>query len=68
VKKKIPTTYHRSEGADPFLLSGSHIMSGMGFMVVCAVGNNSYTGRLMTKIIEEHSLSPLKQKLTDLSN
>ena len=43
-------------------------MSGMGFMIVCAVGPNSYTGRLMSKIIQGHSLSPLKQKLTELSN
>lgn len=43
-------------------------MSGMGIMLVLAVGKNSYYGNLTTKMDEDHVDSPLKIKLTDLSN
>lgn len=43
-------------------------MSGMGIMLVLAVGKNSYYGNLTTKMDEDHVDSPLKIKLTDLSS
>jgi magnesium-transporting ATPase (P-type) len=43
-------------------------MSGMGIMLVLAVGEHSYYGGITTKMVEEHIDSPLRLKLTDLSN
>jgi Ca2+-transporting ATPase len=68
VKKRIPYTYDHSEGADPFLISSSQVMSGMGIMLVLAVGQHSYYGNLLSKMQEEHSDSPLKLKISDLSD
>lgn len=61
-------TYQRQEGADPFILSSSTVMHGMGIMLVMAVGRNSYYGNLLSKIHEDHVDSPLKLKITDLSD
>ncbi len=38
VIKRVPMTYSRHEGADPFILSSSKVTSGMGIMLVAAVG------------------------------
>ena len=43
-------------------------MAGMGIKLVLAVGPHSYYGSVTTKMNEEHIDSPLKAKLTDLSN
>ncbi len=40
----------------------------MGIMLVMAVGKNSYYGNLLTKIHDNHVDSPLKLKITDLSD
>jgi P-type Ca2+ transporter type 2C len=54
--KKVPAEYalnHSdpsskfSKGYDPFILSGSKILEGVGRYVVTAVGENSYNGRTM---------------------
>jgi magnesium-transporting ATPase (P-type) len=42
-------------------------MSGMGIMLILAVGSHSYYGSLTEKMDEEHIDSPLKLKLSDLS-
>ena len=64
----MPYSYDRYEGADPFILSSSRVMSGMGIMLILAVGSHSYYGSLTEKMDEEHIDSPLKTKLSDLSN
>ena len=66
MKKRVPYTYDRYEGADPFILSSSRV-SGMGIMLILAVGSHSYYGSLSERIEEEHIDSPLKMKLSDLS-
>jgi magnesium-transporting ATPase (P-type) len=43
-------------------------MHGMGIMIVMAVGRNSFYGHLLSKIHEDHVDSPLKLKISDLSN
>jgi magnesium-transporting ATPase (P-type) len=43
-------------------------MSGIGIMLVLAVGKHSYYGSLAAKMDEEHVDSPLKCKINDLSN
>ncbi len=68
MKKRVPFSYEREEADDPFILSGSRIMSGIGIMVVLAVGKYSYYGSLAAKMDEEHVDSPLKCKINDLSN
>ena len=68
VKKRVPQTYERREGADPFILSSSTVVQGMGIMLVMAVGKNSFYGNLLSKIHEEHIDSPLKLKIADLSD
>ena len=68
IKKRVPLTYERQEGADPFVMSSSIVMHGMGIMLVMAVGRNSFYGNLLSKIQEEHVDSPLKLKISDLSN
>lgn len=37
-------------------------------MLVLAVGQNSYYGNLQLRMNEEHTDSPLKLKIADLSN
>jgi len=49
-------------------MSSSIVMHGMGIMLVMAVGRNSFYGNLLSKIQEEHVDSPLKLKISDLSN
>lgn len=64
----MPYSYDRHEGADPFILSSSRITSGIGIMVVLAVGEHSYYGGLTARMEEEHLDSPLREKLTDLTD
>ena len=67
VKKRIPLTYERKENLSPFLISGSKVMTGTGLMVVCAVGRNSYYGKLKEKIMQEPEETPLQIKLSILA-
>lgn len=48
------------DGGDPFLLSGSHISTGYGFMVVTAVGVNSRWGKIKSKLTTESADTPLQ--------
>ena len=58
----------------PILISGTQIMEGQGMMIVCAVGNKSFSGRnreLLSKENEnnsEENLTPLKKQLNDLAD
>ncbi len=42
-------------------------MSGIGIIVILAVGKHSYYGSLAAKIDQEHVDSPLKCKINELS-
>ena len=42
-------------------------MSGTGVMVVCAVGKNSYYGKLKMKVQQDQDETPLQMKLCDLA-
>ena len=68
IKKKVPVTYDKKEGASPFLISSSKLMSGTGLMVVAAVGRNSYYGKLKMKIQQDQDETPLQIKLSDLAD
>ena len=58
----------------PILISGTQILEGQGRMIVCAVGNKSFSGRnreLLSKDKEnnsEENLTPLKKQLSDLAD
>ena len=67
IKKKVPVTYERKEGISPFLISSSKLMTGTGLMVVCAVGKDSYYGKLKIRIQAEQDETPLQIKLTVLA-
>jgi Ca2+ transporting ATPase len=68
IKKRVPVSYDKKEGASPFLISSSKLMSGTGLMVVAAVGKNSYYGKLKMKIQQDQDETPLQIKLTDLAD
>lgn len=42
--KGIPVTYAADEKIDPFIISGSKINDGSGYILVCAVGIHSELG------------------------
>lgn len=43
-------------------------MEGTGLIVVCAVGINSYFGKLKAQIQDANDTTPLQEKLTVLAN
>lgn len=55
-KPKAPET----RGGDPFMLSGSSVTSGYGFMVVTAVGLHSRWGKIKSKLSSESNDTPLQ--------
>lgn len=53
---------------DPFIISGSKLLDGTGAMLVIAVGEHSYHGRMMMSMQEESMATPLQIKLAHLAN
>lgn len=53
--------------ADPFLISGSQVIEGVGNMLVIAVGINSFNGRTMMALRVPDEETPLQQKLEVLA-
>eukprot|EP00741_Cyanophora_paradoxa_P022041 tig00021433_g21277.t1 len=52
----------------PFLLSGCQVASGVGRMLIIAVGENSEWGMTMSRLAEDDdSLTPLQARLVDLA-
>ena len=60
IKKRVPITYEADEGLSPFLISSSKVMEGTGLIVVCAVGVNSYFGKLKAQIQDANDTTPLQ--------
>ncbi|KAF9104595.1 hypothetical protein BGX27_010036 [Mortierella sp. AM989] len=56
--------YH---GADPFIISGSKILEGVGVYIVTGVGQNSFHGRTMMSLRIEPEDTPLQVKLNGLA-
>ncbi|ORY05891.1 calcium-translocating P-type ATPase [Basidiobolus meristosporus CBS 931.73] len=52
---------------DPFLISGSKVLEGVGTCVVVAVGVNSFNGRTMMSLRSESTETPLQLKLNNLA-
>ncbi|CAG8559832.1 9887_t:CDS:2 [Ambispora leptoticha] len=57
---------HHSK-ADPFLISGSKVLEGVGKYVVTAVGENSRNGRTKMGFRNDSRDTPLQEKLNDLA-
>ncbi|CAH1765976.1 1340_t:CDS:2 [Entrophospora sp. SA101] len=53
--------------ADPFIISGSKVIEGVGSYVVTCVGTNSYHGRTIMSLRSEPEDTPLQIKLNDLA-
>ncbi|CAG8471784.1 8508_t:CDS:2 [Ambispora gerdemannii] len=57
---------HHSK-ADPFLISGSKVLEGVGTYVVTAVGENSFYGRILMALRTDAGDTPLQEKLNGLA-
>jgi Ca2+ transporting ATPase len=71
--KKTPTITVDKENSKktslPFIISGTKVNDGTGYMVVCAVGENSIMGRAMSLATgDEDAKTPLQEKLGDLAD
>ena len=52
---------------DPFLLSGTKILDGVGSMIVISVGPHSLSGKTMLSLRTEPEDTPLQVKLADMA-
>ncbi|KAF9148465.1 hypothetical protein BG015_009796 [Linnemannia schmuckeri] len=58
---------HALHGVDPFIISGSKVLEGVGLYVVTGVGENSFHGRTMMSLRTEAEDTPLQTKLNGLA-
>ncbi|KAG0325302.1 hypothetical protein BGZ99_000818 [Dissophora globulifera] len=58
---------HALHGVDPFIISGSKVLEGVGLYVVTGVGQNSFHGRTMMSLRTEPEDTPLQVKLNGLA-
>ncbi|KAK3843651.1 MAG: PMCA-type calcium-translocating P-type ATPase [Linnemannia gamsii] len=58
---------HALHGVDPFIISGSKVLEGVGLYVVTGVGENSFHGRTMMSLRTEAEDTPLQAKLNGLA-
>ncbi|KAL2914130.1 plasma membrane calcium [Polyrhizophydium stewartii] len=58
-----PISINKDLGNDPFLLSGTKVVSGVGRMIVVATGVNSLNGRSLLALEVEPEATPLQEKL-----
>ena len=69
VRKESPSQFEiEVNDCTPYMISGSKIMDGEGYLLVCALGSNSQVGKLKLKLQEESPPTPLQLKLEGLSN
>lgn len=52
---------------DPFMISGSKILSGVGYAMVTAVGKHSVHGRTMGSLNQDNGVTPLQERLDNLA-
>ncbi|KAK3828484.1 MAG: PMCA-type calcium-translocating P-type ATPase [Benniella sp.] len=63
----IQEARHGLHGIDPFIISGSKVLEGVGTYVVTGVGVNSFHGRTMMSLRTEAGDTPLQVKLNYLA-
>jgi Ca2+-transporting ATPase len=66
-QKKV-NTFFFNNFKDPFLLSGTKIVQGVGKMLVIGTGLNSFNGRLMINLSQEAEETPLQIKLSGIAD
>jgi Ca2+-transporting ATPase len=64
---EIPSLGPLDHPSDPFVISGSKVLEGVGRAVVVAVGENSFHGRIMLSLRQEMTDTPLQVKLNKLA-
>jgi Ca2+-transporting ATPase len=52
---------------DPFIISGSKVLEGVGTYLITSVGVHSSFGKTMMALREESTATPLQMKLNDLA-
>ena len=57
-----------TEEMDPFIISGSKVLEGLGTYLVTSVGRNSTYGRIMSSLRTESDPTPLQVKLSKLAS
>ncbi|KAF9088333.1 hypothetical protein BGX23_007434 [Mortierella sp. AD031] len=60
--------HHSLHGVDPFIISGSKVLEGVGLYVVTGVGENSFHGRTMMSLATDPEDTPLQVKLNGLAD
>ena len=60
--------YKSGVDCNPFLISGSKVMEGTGYMIVLAIGKNSREGISKQLLQQEEDDTPLQEKLTVLAD
>ncbi|KAJ3346499.1 Calcium-transporting ATPase 10, plasma membrane-type [Kappamyces sp. JEL0680] len=63
-----PFAIEKDAAKDPFLLSGTNVVNGVGNMIVIGTGTNSLNGRSMAALQVEQEDTPLQQKLNLLAD
>ncbi|KAG0054959.1 hypothetical protein BGZ83_009943 [Gryganskiella cystojenkinii] len=63
----IAEPQHGVHGIDPFIISGSKVLEGVGLYVVTGVGQNSFHGKTMMSLRTEAEDTPLQVKLNLLA-
>ncbi|KAF9174725.1 hypothetical protein BGX21_009439 [Mortierella sp. AD011] len=63
----IAEPQHGAHGSDPFIISGSKVLEGVGIYVVTGVGQNSFHGKTMMSLRTETEDTPLQVKLNALA-
>ncbi|RSL78455.1 hypothetical protein CEP51_008201 [Fusarium floridanum] len=58
----------RSKGLDPFIISGSKVLEGVGTFLCTSVGVNSSYGKIMMSVRTETEETPLQKKLSKLAS
>ncbi|KAF9953887.1 hypothetical protein BGZ70_000071 [Mortierella alpina] len=59
--------HHALHGVDPFIISGSKVLEGVGLYAVTGVGENSFHGKTMMSLRTEPEDTPLQAKLNGLA-
>jgi Ca2+-transporting ATPase len=62
--KKVPFQKH----TDPFILSGSSVLEGVGEYIVTSVGESSFFGKILMNLRTESKPTPLQKKLAQIAS
>ncbi|KAG2226158.1 hypothetical protein INT45_003303 [Circinella minor] len=64
---RLATAHSGKSMPDPFIISGSKVLEGVGTYLVTSVGIHSYHGRTMMALRTEDEITPLQVKLNGLA-